>query len=189
MNPNVDAGAAAAVLLENKPAADRRAGPAQHPTAGVVDVAERACVQLGLQRAGRALKAKVLRRHQLLARGIARRDHLANVLGRGGQRLFADHVLASRQRGNGQRSVIHVGRADVDNVDIGIAEQCLRIGVQLGDPVFCAKALQRVLDNIAAGDQFGLARSLPARDVRAGDPANADDTHFELAHGLSFFRL
>ena len=152
MNPNVDAGTAAAVFLENKPAADRRPSPAQHPATGVVDIAERSCVYLVLQRAGRALKANVLRGHQLLARGIARRDHLANILGRGSQRLFADHVLASRQRGNGQWGVIHVGRADVDNVDIWIAEQRLWICMQLGDSVFSAKALQRILANIAASD-------------------------------------
>jgi hypothetical protein len=41
------------------------------------------------------------------------------------QRLLADHVLPSRQRGLGERQVEMVRRADVHHVDVRIAHELL----------------------------------------------------------------
>ena len=76
VHADVDARAAAAVLFQDKSGPGGRGRAAQHPTAGVIDVAQRAGVDLGFHRLGRAAKAKVLRRHQHLARGVARGDHV-----------------------------------------------------------------------------------------------------------------
>ena len=182
MYPDINARPTAAVLLEDETTASRRRGPAQHPAASVINIAERTGVELRLHRLGRALEAKVLGGHQGFARPIARVDHPADIVGRRRQRLLAEHVLARLQRGDGQRRVIHIGSADIDDVDVGIAEQRLRVGMEFGHAMFCTEALKRLGPYIATGHQFGVCGSLPTGDMRACNAADADDTDFEFAH-------
>ena len=101
----------------------------------------RAAFDLGLHGLGIALESEVLRGHQLLAGGIARRDHGPDVGRCGRQRLLADHILASLQRGDDQFCVVHVGRANVDDVDIRVVDDIRGIGGQFGDAIVLAPLL------------------------------------------------
>ena len=64
-----------------------------------------------------------------------RRGRLRHPLriGRGqGDRLFAEDVLAGLQRGDGHGRVQGRGKANIDHVHVGVAEEFVQIGV-LGD--------------------------------------------------------
>ena len=122
----------------------------------MVNLAQGAGFQLLFERDGVLLKAKVLRGHQHFARLVARRDHLVNRAGRRRQRFFADDVLARFQSRNRQRRVISRGRADVDDVDVGVGDQVVGFEVGFGDAVFFGFGLQNRLDRIGKGDHFGV---------------------------------
>ena len=174
MHTDVDGGAAAGMLLQDKAWCGDKTGAPQHPAARVINVAQRATINLGLERPGRAAKAEVLCGHQQLAGCIAGSDHVADFTRRGRQWLLADDVLARLQRRNAERRVIAVRRADVDYVDVGIAEQRGRVRFQACDAVLFAPDLQGGLADVAAGHHFCVFRSGPARHVRAGDTAHTD---------------
>ena len=98
---------------------DQKIAP-QHPAAGVVDIAQRAGVDLGFHGLGYAGKAEMLRGHQRFSGFVAGSDHAFDILGCGGEGLFADDMLAGFQRGDGERSVVHIGDAEIDDVDVRV---------------------------------------------------------------------
>ena len=184
---NVDARAATAVLLENKTGARGRRRAAQHPGAGVVDIAQHAFVQLGFHRLRFARKAKMLSRHQQFTRFVPCGNHFFDERRVRRQRFFANDVFARTQRGNGQRRVVVIGRADIDDVDIGILKQHIGIGDEFLNAVFFAPFFEHLRIDIAACHQIGMFRCLPSRDVAAGDAAHADDGDVQFfRHCMSF---
>jgi hypothetical protein len=56
--------------------------------------------------------------------------------------------------------------------------------VEAADPVVPAPATQRLRIDIASGDQLGVRGLVPARQVGAGDAADADDGDLERGHAL-----
>ena len=121
----------------------------------------------------------MLRGHQHFAAFVARRNHVANVFGRRGERFFADDVLARFEGGDGERRVIGRGRADVDDVDVGIGDQVVGLGIGFGDVVFLGFGFENGRDRIGEGDHFGVFGGVPAGEMCGGDAADANDADFQ----------
>ena len=188
VDADVDGGAAAAVLLVDKAGAHGNPTATQHPTARMVDVTQRAGADLPLHGLGSALKAEMLRRHQRLAGFVTGRNHLVNVGGCGGQRFLTDDMLAGIERGNRQLGMIHVGRADINDVEIRVVDNIRRVGAQFGDAMLLAPALQHRVHHITASHHFGMFRRRPTGHVGLSNATDADDTDFEgFAHFVSDF--
>ena len=128
VDTDIDRRTATTILLVDKAGAYGQPTTAQHPTAGMINFPQRAIVDLGLHRLRNALEAKMLRGHQGLAGTITSFDHAVDVGGGGGKWLFADHMFAGIERRDGQFGVIHVGRADIDDIDIGVVDDVSGIG-------------------------------------------------------------
>ena len=109
--------------------------------------------------------------------GVARAEIAHQVRSRR-QGLFADHVLARLQGSDGQRGMIVVGCADVDDVDVGIPEQVVDVGVQLGDAVLLTPFLKNCFVDVCAGDQLCMLRCFPAGDMYASDTSHTDNSYF-----------
>ena len=93
MHANVDARAAATVLFLDKRGRGDQPITAQHPTAGMVDVAQSAGGDLAFHCLRVALEAEMLCGHQQLAGLVARLDHFTDFIRRRRQWLFADDVF------------------------------------------------------------------------------------------------
>ena len=143
MDADVDTRATATVLFLHKTAAGDKPIAAQHPTAGMVNITQDPRFNLALHRLRNALEAKMLGGHQLFAGLVAGRDHLTDFARSRGQWLFADHMFTRFQRGNRQRGMVHVGRADIDDVNIWVTEEFSRIRDQFGHAVLLPPRVQR----------------------------------------------
>ena len=65
---------------------------------------------------GRGVAEMMVRRHHNAGR-LACCDHLARIVERQRQRLFAEHMLAGSRRREGLLGMQLIGRADVDDID------------------------------------------------------------------------
>ena len=184
VHADIDARAAAGMLRRQEGETGGDARAAQHPTASVIDFAEGAAVDFGFQRLGGIGEAEVLRGHQHFAALVAGGDHTLDIGRRGRQGLLADDMLARFQGGDAEIGMIHVGRADIDDIDIGIVDDGGAIGFEALDIPLLAPALQSRRHDISAGDDFGMGRSRPAGHMRPRDAANTDHTHFQSTHTL-----
>ena len=118
----------------------------------------------------------------LLRRDFRHRRHLGRVHPGG---LFAEHMLAGAQSGNGQFGVPGVRGGDIDRVNVGIGHQ-RRVGViALGrrNCVFVAET--GALGRVAAGDGGQLARCRLRQTVGiiVGNGTRADDAP-AYGHGV-----
>jgi hypothetical protein len=188
VDADVDARPAARVLLVDEAWPDWQPGAAQHPRPRVVDVAQRAARQLGLERLGVGLEAEVLRGHQELAGLVARLDHLADLVGRRRQRLLANDVLARFERGDGKRRVKGARRANIDDVEVGVLRELGGIGVALlgVDAHLVADAVQHIGVRVSERDDFGVRRGFPAGEVRTRNTSDSDHANFKcLCHFIA----
>ena len=147
----------------------------------MVNVAQHAFVQLGFHGPGIARKTEVLRRHQQLARFIARRNHILDQSGVWREGFFADNVLARLKGGDGQRGVVIVRRA---NIDIWIAEQILNTRVSLGYIQVVGPCIEDLGADVAAGGEIGVFGSFPPGNMRPGNSADADNAYLEFVWHL-----
>ncbi len=95
------------------------------------------------------------------------------------QRLLADHVLAVRERGGGERRVQLVGHAQVHDVDLGIGDQ--RVGRCEG-PVGTEAGSGLLAPIGGRGGDADEAGTGEARCTRVGGPdePHPDDPHTEF---------
>ena len=104
--------------------------------------------------------------------GRARRvQQFATLRGRVGQRFVADHVLAARDRGHGDRMMQVVGRGDVDHVDFGIVQQRLVAAVGAGDAQLVRGSLRAVLAASGQRDHVHVAQPAQGVDMPGTDEA------------------
>ena len=182
VHADVDTGAAAAQFLLHEASRGDERIAAQHPAPGMIDVAQSTGGDFFLHGLRYASEAEVLGRHQFFAGFVAGCDHRAH-LGRGRcERLFADDVLAGLEGGNGQWGVVHVGRADVDDVDARVTQDFGEVGRRPAHTVARAPGFEGFGINICACNDFGIGRRRPAGHVGVGNPTNTDDRYFQWCH-------
>ncbi len=119
------------------------------------------------QAAERRREDPVFRIEEALSRVFLRLHHFFTVRDRRRQRLFADHVLPLLHRRNGHLSVQVVGRANVDEVDVGVSEHRAVVGVPLLDPVLLGERRAGAFVAAGHGGDSGSADVLPALRVKA----------------------
>ena len=100
--------------------------------------------------------------------GAHRIAHRARLLDRSGQRFFADDVLASLRRGDGDLGMHVVRRADVDHVDIRTADDGPPVGRRLVKAVAAASLLRRAVGYIDDDLAMGNGRSGPEEHRHRG---------------------
>ena len=160
VDADVDGRAAAGDGLVDEAQALGQEAAAQELGAGVVDFAKHAGLEVFLEAHAVVLKPHVLGRHQDPVLGaVARGDHVADLLGRHGQRLLAEHVQAVAERLDGDGSVASVVGADVDGVKLRAGlEYVGQIGEAglFGQADLIAAAMSALLDGVGAGDDAAV---------------------------------
>ena len=116
---------AAAVFRLRAPAEHRAARAVQRGAHGV-HIAQFARFQHGLDSAEILVPAAVLVHGEDAAVGLGGRDHLVQLGERHGRGLFADHMLARRQRRAHQLAVRIVRRGHQHEVDLLIAQKIVQ---------------------------------------------------------------
>ena len=89
-------------------------------------------------------------------------------------------MFAGVEGGDGQRGVVAVGCADVDDVDVFIADKVFGFFVEPVDVLFFAVLFERFGVDVGEGDEFGVFAVVPAGVVCAGYAADADESNFEI---------
>ena len=156
VDTDVDAGATAGVFFHDETGAGVGEGAAQHPRAGVVNVAEGAFVEFGFHGFGVAGKAEVLGGHEEFSGFVAGGNHVFDEIGIGCEGFFADDVFACFEGGDGEGGVVVIGGADVDDVDVGVFEEIIDVGVAFGDVEVVCPTFEYVGVDVAAGDEVGV---------------------------------
>ena len=150
-----------------------------------LDRAQRAFIEHALHGFRLQRMPQVLGDHQRHARLVGGFDHLPAFVERDRHGLLGDRVLARFGRGDGQRRVRVVRRADIHGIDVRLAQHFPEVRVDRIDPVPLPELGYGILDDIACGSELYLVWKLLVRgQVTAGNASRPDQTHFEwLGHG------
>ena len=120
---------------------------------------------------------------ELDARLAAGFDHLIGLRERHRRGLLAQHVLARRRRLQHELGVQVVRGNDVDDLDRGIGQHPVEIGIDLGVGRVGLGELPGVfLTHVADRDHLALGGFAERVGVDAGDHAGAEDTESNLIH-------
>ena len=137
----------------------------------------------------------VLEGHLVLdagGRAVGRGNDGFGLLDVARERLVAVDVLAGLERSHGGGAVRHVGRADVDDVHVGVLDHAARIGEGVGVSAVLCRALRGVLVRRAHGHQADARRRRVVEERQAaigvgvdlGDEAIADHAHAKLGNAV-----
>ena len=103
---------------------------------------------------------------------------LLRLIERGGHRLFAQHMLARRQRLDRGGNVEGVGGGDDDGFELWICQHGVVIGIGFLRREGCGHAVSQIVGDIADGIEIGVARLDAAFEMRRlGDLAAAQHPH------------
>ncbi len=113
------------------------------------------------------------------------RAHLLDAVDGGGERLFAQHVLAGVEGGNGDRGVGGMVGADADGVQLRIRQDVLQVVGDVGDRECIGQALGLFFHEVARPDDLDAFHLLVTLHMGGGDYSAADNADaYPLAHHL-----
>ena len=134
-------------------------------------------------------KALVVANHQVFAALLGGGHHGLALLQGGGHGLFAQHVLARFQGGDGDFGVGVVGGADAHRVDVRVGQQVPPGGVDLA-AVLLGQLPGPVLVQVVIAPELRLGVGGVLRDVaHLGDFPAADDSDVEHDLHLAFWSV
>jgi hypothetical protein len=115
--------------------------------------------------------------------GLRRAHHRRCIGGGGGHRLFAHHMLARLERGNGHRCVQVIWRGDADDVNVVAGDQLAVIFVLMRDGVFGGDAFARGSVSVRDPGDFETELLIGDEMLLTG-PTQPDHPNLELVHVL-----
>ena len=186
VDAEVDQRTAARLCLCRKPTALARDTAAANPAAAAgIELAGLAVGDVFLHVSRSVDVAVVAHDHQDLARFFLRTLHLQNLFHAHSVGLFAEHVLAGVQRGDGDDRVQIVRRADINGVDVvtGDDVEVVFVNVGVGD-VLVADLFRPFDDDVAERDHLdGVGHFDVLRNVAAAaDTAVTDQSNPQFFH-------